>query len=191
MLVLKCYGDILKLLEIDGLMVVLDLVECFGVLLEMICCDIKLFVESGVVLCMYGVVVLFLVFGEVLFEKCMCEMSVVKKKIVECVVCMIMDGESLMLDMGMIMSFLVCELLGYWWLMVIINFFDIVWVFVSVNGNCVYMVGGEIWLDSGVVFGFLVIEFIVWFLVDYVIILVGVVDLFGIFDYVLDEVEFV
>lgn len=99
-------------------------------------------------------------------------------------------GDSIFIDIGIIILLFVCELVCQSYLMVIINLLLIVGS-VGVFGNCVFMIGGEYCLEFEQNVGVLVIEQIVWFNVEYVVIIVGVLNGDGVMDFFIEEVEIV
>ncbi len=187
----KRHGEILRLLQEEGMVTIASLADRLEVSLETVRRDVKPLTDSGAVLKMHGAIGLPSMAGEAPFERRMRENADAKRAIARMVAQTIRDGESVMLDTGTTTSFLARELLGRRRLTVVTNSSDIARTLATVNGNRVHMAGGELRSDSGAAFGVSAIEFVSRFSVDHAVISAGAVDAAtGIMDHDLAEAEF-
>lgn len=187
----KRHSDILKLVQDEGTITIVDLATRLGVSLETIRRDVKPLASDGSIVKMHGAIGLPSIVGEAPFERRMRENADAKRLIARVVAATVADGDSIMLDTGTTTSYLARELLGHRRLTVITNSSDIARTLATVNGNKVYMAGGELRSDSGAAFGGSAVEFVSRFSVAHAVISAGAVDaVMGIMDYDLAEAEF-
>lgn len=116
-------------------------------------CDLNVLVVCGLFVMMYG---------GVLVVDC-CELSLFECEVVNvdvkcmigwCVVEFVFDDVLVLIDLGSMLYVVVLVLVDWYWLLIYMNDWCIVFVFVWCNGNCVMLFGGELFDDEDVIFGF-------------------------------------
>lgn len=165
----ECCWLIVEQVEVQGWVIVEELVQCFGIFVVIICVDLEVFDCVGVFICLYGgvVLVVFLQQDILLIIKEICY-YLQKWCIGEVVVKLVQDGEIIIIDLGFIMVEIVCVLWQCCWneLMVIINVLNIVLELSGLSGVWVMMFGGMLCFMFYLLVGFDVEQVLLWLFVD-------------------------
>ena len=185
----KRHGQILQVLEAEGVISISLLADRLGVSSETVRRDVRPLARDGSVVRIHGAVGLAGQIGEAPFQRRMRENADAKQAIARTVARRISDGESVMFDTGTTTSFVARELIRHRGLTVITNSLDISRTLATINGNRVFMAGGELRKDSGAAFGSSVLEFVSRFSVRHAIISAGAVDAGGVMDFDVEEAE--
>lgn len=185
----KRHGQILEVLEAEGLVSISVLAQRLGVSSETVRRDVRPLTDVGSVVRIHGAVGLAGQVGEAPFQRRMRENAEAKRAIAQVVADRICDGDSLMFDTGTTTSFVARALLKHRRLTVVTNSLDVARTLATVNGNRIYMAGGELRPDSGAAFGATVLEFVNRFNVRHAVISAGGVDIDGVMDFDVEEAD--
>jgi len=179
----KRHADILKILDAQGTVTVVQLAQSLGVSSETVRRDLRPLTEGGAVLRMHGAVSLTGMSGEAPFHRRMRENAAGKQAIARVFAASIRDGDVLMLDTGTTTSFVARALTGHRRLTVITNSTDVARTLSGTGDNRVFLAGGEVRGDSGAVLGSAAVDFVSGFQAGCAAISAGAVDAAGVMDF--------
>ena len=186
----KRHGEILRILDGEGMMSVATLADRLGVSAETVRRDLRPLAARGAIVKMHGAVGLAGSGGEAPFERRMRENAEAKQAVARALAATVRDGDSLMIDTGTTTSFLARALVRHERLTVVTNSTDAARVLSSRSGNRVFLTGGEMRGDSGAMLGSEAVAFVGRFSATLAVISAGGLDCSGVSDFDPDEADF-
>ena len=179
----KRHADILRILDAQGTVTVVQLAQSLGVSSETVRRDLRPLTDGGAVLRMHGAVSLTGLSGEAPFRRRMRENAAAKQAIARVFAASVRDGDVLMLDTGTTTSFVARALTAHRRLTIITNSTDVARTLSVTGENRVFLAGGELRGDSGAVLGSAAVDYVGGFQAGCAVISAGAVDAQGVMDF--------